>query len=186
MKGSDLTVHDFRSSFRDWASGCTGFPFEGAEMALAHAVDDKVEAAYRCGDLFQKRRQLAEGPKHGRGIVDDPSRTVRSLPYSSQQGKADEPDAVDPLRDDAAFLHDVVKLPHTNIDNRASARWPHPRRLAVRADPSPENPPAPISYRTGARIAQRVVFGGDYEDGRRVPSSELSSACARPDRPSRL
>src|SRR5207245_2996214 len=60
MKRGDLTVHGFRSSFRDWAAERTGFPAEVAEMALAHAVSDKVEAAYRRGDLFQKRRQLAE------------------------------------------------------------------------------------------------------------------------------
>ena len=45
---------------RDWAAERTGFPAEAAEMALAHAVSDKVEAAYRRGDLFQKRRHLAE------------------------------------------------------------------------------------------------------------------------------
>jgi integrase len=56
----DLTVHGFRSSFRDWAAERTGFPAEVAEMALAHAVGDKVEAAYRRGDLFQKRRQLMD------------------------------------------------------------------------------------------------------------------------------
>ena len=56
----DLTVHGFRSSFRDWAAERTSFPAEVAEMALAHAVGDKVEAAYRRGDLFHKRRQLAE------------------------------------------------------------------------------------------------------------------------------
>jgi integrase len=56
----DLTVHGFRSSFRDWAAERTGFPAEVAEMALAHTVSDKVEAAYRRGDLFQKRRQLME------------------------------------------------------------------------------------------------------------------------------
>jgi integrase len=55
-----LTVHGFRSSFRDWAAECTNFPAEVAEMALAHVVDDKVEAAYRRGDLFEKRRQLAD------------------------------------------------------------------------------------------------------------------------------
>jgi integrase len=55
-----LTAHGFRSSFRDWAAERTTFPAEVAEMALAHAVNDKVEAAYRRGDLFQKRRQLAE------------------------------------------------------------------------------------------------------------------------------
>jgi integrase len=60
MRRGELTVHGFRSSFRDWAAECTGFPAEVAEMALAHAVGDKVEAAYRRGDLFQKRRQLMD------------------------------------------------------------------------------------------------------------------------------
>jgi integrase len=55
-----LTAHGFRSSFRDWAAECTGFPAEVAEMALAHTVSDRVEAAYRRGDLFEKRRQLME------------------------------------------------------------------------------------------------------------------------------
>ncbi len=55
---SDLTVHGFRSSFRDWAAERTNYPREVAEMALGHAVSDKVEAAYRRSDLFQKRRRL--------------------------------------------------------------------------------------------------------------------------------
>ena len=57
---ADLTAHGFRSTFRDWAAECTNFPREVVEMALAHAIGNKVEAAYRRGDLFQKRRQLAE------------------------------------------------------------------------------------------------------------------------------
>ncbi len=56
----DLTTHGFRSSFRDWAAERTEFPTEVAEMALAHVVGSKVEAAYRRGDLFEKRRRLAE------------------------------------------------------------------------------------------------------------------------------
>jgi integrase len=56
----DITVHGFRSSFRDWAAERTSFPSEVVEMALAHAVGSKVEAAYRRGDLFEKRRQLME------------------------------------------------------------------------------------------------------------------------------
>jgi integrase len=56
----DLTTHGFRSSFRDWVAERTDFPSEVAEMALAHAVGDKVEAAYRRGDLFHKRRQLMD------------------------------------------------------------------------------------------------------------------------------
>jgi integrase len=58
VKRADLTVHGFRSTFRDWAAERTSFPGEVVEMALAHAVGDKVEAAYRRGDLFEKRRRL--------------------------------------------------------------------------------------------------------------------------------
>jgi integrase len=60
MGRAELTVHGFRSTFRDWCAERTAFPREVAEMALAHTLGDKVEAAYRRGDLFQKRRQLAE------------------------------------------------------------------------------------------------------------------------------
>ena len=52
------TAHGFRSSFRDWASEATAFPREIAEMALAHTIENKVEAAYRRGDLLEKRREM--------------------------------------------------------------------------------------------------------------------------------
>ena len=55
-----FTVHGFRSSFRDWAAETTNYPREVCEMALAHALKDKTEAAYRRGDLFEKRRRLME------------------------------------------------------------------------------------------------------------------------------
>jgi integrase len=54
----DLTVHGFRSTFRDWAAETTAYPNHVVEMALAHAIGDQVEAAYRRGDLFEKRRRL--------------------------------------------------------------------------------------------------------------------------------
>jgi integrase len=57
---SKITVHGFRSSFRDWAAETTGFPHEVCEMALAHTIANESEAAYRRGDLFQKRRKLME------------------------------------------------------------------------------------------------------------------------------
>jgi integrase len=60
MGRDDLTAHGFRSSFRDWAAERTNFPSEIAEMALAHAVGNAVEAAYRRGDLFDKRRRLMD------------------------------------------------------------------------------------------------------------------------------
>lgn len=58
MGREDLTVHGFRSTFRDWIAERTAFPSEVAEMALAHAIASKVEAAYRRGNLFDKRREL--------------------------------------------------------------------------------------------------------------------------------
>jgi len=60
MGRGDLTAHGFRSAFRDWAAERTNHPREVAEMALAHAVGDKVEAAYRRGDLFEKRRRIMD------------------------------------------------------------------------------------------------------------------------------
>ena len=60
MGRADLTVQGFRSPFRDWAAERTNFPNEVVEMALAHIVGDKVEAAYRRGDLFEKRRRLMD------------------------------------------------------------------------------------------------------------------------------
>lgn len=60
MKRADLTVHGFRSTFRDWAAERTNYPREVAEAALAHVVGDKVEAAYRRSDLFERRLKLME------------------------------------------------------------------------------------------------------------------------------
>jgi integrase len=55
-----VTVHGFRSAFRDWASECTGYPHEVCEMALAHTISNKAEAAYRRRDLFEKRHLLMQ------------------------------------------------------------------------------------------------------------------------------
>jgi integrase len=57
---ANVTVHGFRSCFRDWAAERTSYPGEVAEMALAHAIPNAVEAAYRRGDLFEKRRRLMD------------------------------------------------------------------------------------------------------------------------------
>ena len=53
MRGMGATVHGFRSTFSDWCTELTNFSAEVREMALAHTVSDKVEAAYRRGDLFE-------------------------------------------------------------------------------------------------------------------------------------
>jgi integrase len=60
MGRSDATTHGFRSSFRDWAAESTNFPREVCEMALAHVIESDTEAAYRRGDLYEKRRKLME------------------------------------------------------------------------------------------------------------------------------
>ncbi len=56
----DLTVHGFRSTFRDWCAEATACTREVAEAALAHTLKDKVEAAYRRGDLLGKRVELMQ------------------------------------------------------------------------------------------------------------------------------
>lgn len=74
MKRTDITPHGFRSTFKDWAAECTSFPNELTEMALAHTIGNKTEAAYRRGDLFEKRRALMEawaGHCNGRDNVID-------------------------------------------------------------------------------------------------------------------
>jgi integrase len=60
MKFDHFTVHGFRSTFKDWATEKTHFPNIVSEAALAHVVGDKVEAAYRRGELLEKRRELME------------------------------------------------------------------------------------------------------------------------------
>lgn len=72
---TDITAHGFRSTFRDWAAERTEFPNEVVEMALAHTISNKVEAAYRRGDLFEKRRALAQAWTDFCGNLPKASRT---------------------------------------------------------------------------------------------------------------
>jgi len=79
MKRDDITVHGFRSTFRDWAGETTGFPREVIEAALAHGIKDKAEAAYARSDLFEKRRKLMDAwaavamrVDHGQKVVSLP------------------------------------------------------------------------------------------------------------------
>jgi integrase len=60
MQIDDVTVHGFRSTFRDWCGEATNFPRELAELALAHAVGSAVERAYRRADALEKRRELMQ------------------------------------------------------------------------------------------------------------------------------
>lgn len=84
MGHGDLTVHGFRSTFRDWCAEQTNFPREVAEAALAHVVKDKTEAAYQRGDLIEKRALLMQAwadycsrPAVSGNVVDMPSRATR-------------------------------------------------------------------------------------------------------------
>jgi integrase len=60
MELQAVTVHGFRSAFRDWAGDCTSFPREVAEAALAHVAGDATERAYRRSDALEKRRKLMD------------------------------------------------------------------------------------------------------------------------------
>lgn len=68
--------HGFRSTFRDWAGECTNYPREVAEAALAHAIGDKVEAAYRRGDAFEKRRVMMADWAQFLARVEQPAQVV--------------------------------------------------------------------------------------------------------------
>jgi integrase len=85
----ELTVHGFRSTFRDWVAEQTNAPSEVAEMALAHTVGDKVEAAYRRGDLFEKRRELMED--WARYCLADDGRARVSFPADAAQAASATP-----------------------------------------------------------------------------------------------
>ena len=75
----EVTVHGLRSTFHDWMSEATDFPNELGELALGHKVSNAVEAAYRRGDMFEKRVKLAEAwaafcearAPVGRGFTED-------------------------------------------------------------------------------------------------------------------
>jgi len=77
--GLGVTIHGFRSAFRDWAAERTSFPRELAEKALAHALKNKVESAYQRGDLFDKRRKLMDAWALFCGSAAAADKKVRSI-----------------------------------------------------------------------------------------------------------
>jgi integrase len=81
--------HGFRSTFRDWSSERTDYPRDAAEMALAHAIGDKVEAAYRRGDLFEKRRQMMSDWASFVATVPNPAGKGRSAAGRRRLDQAD-------------------------------------------------------------------------------------------------
>jgi integrase len=83
MERGDLTVHGFRSSFRDWAGETTAYPREVIEHALAHQLQDKAEAAYARGTLFDKRRRLMADWARYCATIQVPADNVVTLRKSS-------------------------------------------------------------------------------------------------------
>jgi integrase len=81
--GVSAVPHGFRSTFRDWAAECTNYPNEMAEMALAHTVSDKVEAAYRRGDLFLKRVKMMEDWSKFCGTTSTARGQILSMPVAA-------------------------------------------------------------------------------------------------------
>ena len=79
---ADVTVHGFRSSFRDWSGETTNFPREVAEAALAHVVGDETERAYRRGDALEKRRKLMDA---WAGFVGAPRASGTVIPLSGRR-----------------------------------------------------------------------------------------------------
>ena len=75
--GGKATVHGLRSAFKDWSSERTSFPREVSEMALAHAIGDKVEAAYRRGELLEKRAAMMAA---WAGFLTSPAKTNKVVP----------------------------------------------------------------------------------------------------------
>lgn len=84
MGRDDLTVHGFRSTFRDWAAEQTNFPREVAEAALAHIVKDKAEAAYQRGDLLEKRAKLMQAWAE---YCERPTKAAEVIPMKNRAGR---------------------------------------------------------------------------------------------------
>lgn len=78
VAGDGITLHGFRSAFRDWAGERTNFPREIAEAALAHVVGDATERAYRRADALEKRRTLMEA--WAKYCTNPPAAAVEALP----------------------------------------------------------------------------------------------------------
>jgi integrase len=93
MGRGDLTVHGFRSTFRDWAAEATGHANHVVEQALAHTIGSAVEAAYRRGDLFTKRVVLMND---WASYLEQPAAKVVQLPHRASRGRVDGPTAPRP------------------------------------------------------------------------------------------
>ena len=118
--GVGVTVHGFRSSFRDWAAERTNFPHEVCEMALAHTISNAAEAAYRRGDLFEKRRKLMES---WADFVNTPQLVGAVIPikYAAQYA-ASPVTAPSPTGRKPGSLARLARLPPSRVSGKGRER----------------------------------------------------------------
>ena len=125
MGRTDVTVHGFRSTFRDWAAERTAYPNHVVEMALAHVVGNAVEAAYRRGDLLDKRRR-----SDGRLV------SVLCQAQFDRRGAADRQNSLIGAEKCLARRKRAVCLIFTNI-RRSLTNCRTPARVAARTPKMP-------------------------------------------------
>ena len=148
------TAHGFRSSFKDWASEKTAFPTEAIELALAHTVGDRTEAAYRRGDLLEKRRLLSQAwgdfclgltPLAASnlipfpGPVPDDDRTTRTMPVATSSPQK-PPQTRQPRSLPLAAKATSITARNSQKPRRVPGRTPDPAQLALDFGPHVEPP----------------------------------------------
>lgn len=182
MNRDDITVHGFRSCFRDWAGEVSSFPNEVCEMALAHTIRNKAEAAYRRGDLFEKRRAMMAAwaayceppagfeplPLPEPDAAEDAPKRGRGRPPLTLEQVQDRIAAGKPLSRNAKALALAAGIPLAA--RRRGRRWgsghdavmmDEATALARRmAEAGPLDPDAP---KAGAGSANRVAVAALYE-----------------------
>ena len=164
------TAHGFRSSFKDWATDQTDFSTEAIELALAHAVGNRVEAAYRRGDLLDKRRLLSKawgdfclGPAAPAasnlipfpGPVPDADRTTRTVPVAATNSQ-NQPQKRQPRALPLAAKPAAITARNPQKPRRAPGRTPDPAQLALDFGPHVEPPVSRAEGRPRRRHAGTI------------------------------
>ena len=164
--GIDAVAHGFRSSFRDWAAECTDAPREVCELALAHVNSDRVEAAYRRSDLFDRR---------GRGVAD--GRSVASLarraePQQSCESALDAFALAVPCGGCGVSSSELARPPGRRAGTLPFARTPASPARTPGPDPAVRGNRAVVPERAPHRREERVA-GSGAADG--VPEGGVSA-----------
>jgi hypothetical protein len=147
------TAHGFRSTFSDWATEQTDFSTEAIELALAHAVGNKVEAAYRRGDLLEKRRLLSKAwgdfcvgptPPTASNLpfpapVADDDRTTRTVPVVASNSQK-QPQKRQPRPIPLAAKTTSITARNSQVRRRVPVRTPDPAQLTLDFEPPVEPP----------------------------------------------